>query len=266
MADPLTAFTRNRATLHQRVIEALVRLFLGLDVWRDPQPFMSQAVPLIHGAQTALVALTDAYIAALLSLDLDTAMPPAGVDPGPIIAATRGNDVTAEQVYTRPFHEVWSALGEKRRLSEAVGLGAIRVREIAETDLQITHAHAARAAMTGSPARAQITGWRRMLKGETSCALCVIASTQRYTVEQLNPIHPGCDCEVAPIIGKVRHVIDRELLDRAQAATKDLLGFHPAREQLRNVTLQITREHGEHGTVLVNPRHRFTGPGDIPTQ
>ena len=264
MSDPLTVFTRKRATLHQRVIEALVRLFLGLGDWRDPRLFVSQAVPLIQGAQTALVALIDAYIAALLSRDLDTPVAPVGVDPGPIIAATRG-DVTAEDVYTRPLHTVWSALGEDRPLIQAVELGATRAREIAETDLQITHARAAREAMTGSSAASNVTGWRRVLKGETSCALCVIASTQRYTVEQLNPIHPGCDCEVAPITGRDRHVIDRKLLDAAQAATKDLLGFHPTREQLRNVTLQIAREHGEHGTVLVNPRHRFTGPGDIPT-
>ncbi len=250
--------------LHQRVIEALVRLFLGLADWRDSQPFVSQAIPLIQGAQTALVALVDAYIAALLARDLDAPVAPAGVDPGPIITAARG-EVTAEEVYGRPFHEVWTALGDGRRLSEAVELGATRAREIAETDLQITHAHAARAAMTGSPAGARITGWRRVLKGETSCALCVIASTQRYTIEQLNPIHPGCDCEIAPITSKDRQVIDRNLLDAAQTATQDLLGFHPSREQLRNVMLQITREHGEHGTVLVNPAHRFTGPGDIPT-
>ncbi len=264
MADPLTAFGRNRTALHRRVIEALVRLFLGLADWRDPQQFVSQAVPLIQGAQTALTALTDAYIAAVLSRDLDTPVPPAGVDPGPIIAATRG-EVTAEQVYARPFHEVWTALGEGRRLSEAVEFGANRAREVAEVDLQITHAHAARDAMLGSPARARIIGWRRVLKGETSCALCVIASTQRYTVEQLNPIHPGCDCEVLPVTGTDRQVIDRKLLDAAQAATKDLLGFHPSREQLRDVLLSITREHGEHGAVLVNPRHRFTGSGDVPT-
>lgn len=265
MADPLTAFTRHRTALHQRVIEALARLFLGLADWRDPQPFVAQAVPFLHGAQTALIAMVDAYIAALLSRDLDTPIAPAGLDPGPIIAATRGNDVTADQTYARPLHTVWTALGEGWPLAEAVELGATRAREIAETDLQITHAHAARAAITGSPAAAHVTGWRRVVKGEASCALCVIASTQRYTVEQLNPIHPGCDCGVVPITSADRHVIDRKLLDAAQTAAKQLVGFHPSREELRNVTLQITREHGEHGTVLVNPRHRFTGPGDIPT-
>lgn len=257
--DPVIVFTQRRAALHARLLDALVRLFLGLDDWREPGPFIRQAVPLVNGAQAALVALVDAYIAAVLSREIGVPVPPAGIDPGPVIAATRG-EITAEQVYARPLETVWTALSEDRPLTEAVELGATRARENAEVDLQITHANAAQAAMAKSPAAAKITGWRRVLKGETSCALCVIASTQRYTVEDLNPIHPGCDCEVAPITGKDRHVIDRKLLRAAEAAAHTLTGRNPTREQLRDVMLSITRTHGEHGRVLVDPRHRFTGP------
>ncbi|MEV4414006.1 hypothetical protein [Catellatospora sp. NPDC049609] len=261
MADP---FTARRTALHARLIEALVRAFLGLPDWRDPAPFVAVAVPILRGAQTAMVGLTDAAIAAMLTRALRTPVAPAALDPAPIIDAVR-SEVTPEQAYRRPFDDLWTALHEDRPLTEAVELGTVRLREIAETDLQITYSHAARAALTRSPAADKVTGWRRVLRRSESCALCVIASTQRYHVGDLNPVHPGCDCEVEPITSADRHVIDRALLDAASKAAEDFTGSYPTREQLRDVLLSITREHGEHGPVLVDPRHRFTGPGDPPT-
>lgn len=63
-----------------------------------------------------------------------------------------------------------------------------------------------------------------MLTG--NCALCVVVSTQRYWIEDLMPIHPGCDCSVRRCNRGMerQQVIDQDLLDRAHAALGDVAG------------------------------------------
>ena len=258
-----------RRNLSERMILTLVRLFLGLGSWRDADAdeFIAQAVPLIQGGQRSLAALTAAFVAAQASEALGTTIAPPGVPDDEAIELRVGID--AEAVYRRPFATVYNALAKGKNLTTAVELGRARLEQIAEMDLQQTYARASRAAMQGLPSDARPRFWRRVLTGLENCALCTIASTQRYTVEDLNPIHPNCDCQVQGIFGRdPGQVIERDLLEQVHAAVEDLTGQadRGARApDYRQLMVQMTPQHGEVGTLLVRPRDRFTGPGDLAT-
>lgn len=258
-----------RRNLSERLILTLVRLFLGLGSWRDDdaEDFIAQAVPLIQGGQRSLAALTSAFVAAQASEALDISVAPPGVPDDDAIELRAGID--AEVAYRRPFKAVYKALAKGKNLTTAVELGRVRLEEIAEMDLQQTYARASRAAMRALPAQARPRYWRRVLSGLESCALCVIASTQRYTVEDLNPIHPNCDCQVQGIFGRdPGQIIEPDLLEQVHTAVEELTGQadRGARApDYRQLMVQMTPQHGEIGTLLVRPRDRFTGPGDLAT-
>lgn len=258
-----------RRNLSERLILTLVKLFLGLGSWRDDDAdeFVALAVPLIQGGQRSLAALTAAFVAAQASEALGTSLAPPGVPDGDAVELRMGVD--AETVYRRPFKAVHTALAKGKNLTTAVELGRVRLEEVAEMDLQQTYARASRVAMQGLPAEARPRFWRRVLSGLENCALCTIASTQRYTVEDLNPIHPNCDCQVQGIFGRdPGQVIDPDLLEQVHAAVEELTGQadRGARApDYRQLMVQMTPQHGEIGTLLVRPRDRFTGPGDLAT-
>jgi hypothetical protein len=97
--------------------------------------------------------------------------------------------------------------------------------------------------------------------------MCTIASTQRYHVADLSPIHPGCDCVVEAIFGPVDRVIDPQLLEQVHAAVLDLTGVVDRGGRAvdyRHIMTQITHTHGELGQMLARPGDRFTGPRSIP--
>lgn len=258
-----------RRNLSERLITTLVQLFLGLGSWRDndADEFIALAVPLIQGGQRSLAALTAAFVAEQASEALGTTLAPPGVPDDDAIELRKGID--SEEVYRRPFKAVYAALAKRKNLTTAVELGRVRLEEIAEMDLQQTYAQASRAAMLGLPPEARPRFWRRVLSGLENCALCVIASTQRYTVEDLNPIHPNCDCQVQGIFGRdPGQVIEPDLLEQVHAAVEELTGQadRGARApDYRQLMVRMTQQHGEIGTLLVRPRDRFTGPGDLAT-
>lgn len=260
-------FTAQRRALSDRVIAALRRLFERLGAWRaaDMQRFVEQAVPLLEGAQRQLAALTAMYVAAQASRAVGRVLAPPGIPSAAAVDLRSG--VTAREVYQRPFRAVYTALSRGEPLPRAVELGSTRLAQIAEMDLQSTYAHASRAAMQQLPPDARPHFWRRVLVGPENCAMCVVASTQRYRVEDLNPIHPLCNCRVDAIYGPdPGHVIDPELLGAVHDAVKTLTGRADpgAREpDYRKLLVSSTATHGELGTLLVRPLDHFTSPADL---
>jgi hypothetical protein len=108
--------------------------------------------------------------------------------------------------------------------------------------------------------------YRRVLTGGHSCGLCVAATTQRYHTNEPMPIHPACDCTVAPIIGSndPGHVLNAPLIDAAHDAIRERFGafdFGARAVDYRQVLL--THQHSELSLVLTVAGHRFTGPGDL---
>ena len=260
-------FSRMRRSLAAGLIEVLLRLFRELGAWRDAdaEVFVRQAVPLVQGSQQTLAGLVATYMAEQASTALGRAVAP------PVIPDTEvwnlRNGVEPEDVYLRPFKTVYKALAADRPLTEAVELGATRLAEVAEADLQQTYARSSRAAMQGLPEEVRPRFWRRVLVGEENCAMCVVASTQRYRVEALNPIHPGCDCRVEPIFGRdPGQVIAPELLEQVHSAVRALTGESDRGARApdyRQLMTRMTPEHGELGPMLVRPRDKFTGPKDL---
>ncbi|MGW7197541.1 hypothetical protein [Streptomyces chryseus] len=247
-------------SLRARVIQFVLDAFDSLTGHRDGDAaaFVEQVLPTVLAAQAQMGQVTDAYLSAMIADMLGTAAAPAGVQ---LDEALRG--VPPAEVYTRPFVTTWTALARGKAYSAAVAEGRTRLLSITETDLQLARTHAAQQSMQRGGARF----FRRRLTGTKNCALCTIASTQRYRVENLMPIHPGCDCKVEPLVGNKDpgQVIDESLLREAHDAVAKGTGQSDAggrAPDYRDVI--ITRQHGEYGPLLAVRRHEFTGPDDIP--
>lgn len=266
-APATTAETVNaqRSQLTQRLITMLGVLFAGMGSWRDADAdrFAAQAAPLVAGAQQTLARLV------ALSLALQAGMATGQTVAPPVLsnaAISNLRPVSGREVYRRPFRHVWAALAEGKSLREALQQGQSRLAEIAEGDMQLAYAHANREGMQALPQSVRPRSWRRVLQGESSCALCVLASTHRYTRGDLNPIHPNCDCTVEPIFGRDTHrVVDDAMLERLHAAVAELTGDSSRSGRGSDYRqIQITRTHGELGPMLARPGDRFTGPEQIP--
>lgn len=259
-------FAEIRRGLTDTLIDILVSIFLGLGDWRgqtDRDVFLEQAIPQLRGTQTALGSLVAAYTAERASEALGRIVAPPSMPD--LVNLRRGVDDL--EVYERPFTELYTALSQGKDFRTALGLAETRLREIAEFDMQQTYAVAGRAARENLPEDARPRYWRRVLVGTENCGLCVIASTQRYKVDTLNPIHPACDCSQEPLFGPdPGQVLDEELLERVHEAVEGLTGRadRGARApDYRDLMVEMTAEHGELGSLLVRPRDHFTGPADI---
>ncbi|MET9729240.1 hypothetical protein ABZZ79_00815 [Streptomyces sp. NPDC006458] len=247
-------------SLRARVIQFVLDAFDSLSGYRDADAaaFVEQVLPTVLAAQAQVGQVTDAYLSAMIADMLGTATPAAGVQ---LPEALRG--VPPDEVYTRPFVTTWTALSKGKAFTQAVAEGRTRLLSITETDLQLARTHAAQQSMERGGAKF----FRRRLTGTKSCALCTIASTQRYRVENLMPIHPGCDCKVEPLVGNKDpgQVLDEATLKAAHSAVAKGVGASDAggrAPDYRDVI--ITRQHGEYGPLLAVRRQNFTGPDDIP--
>jgi len=185
-------------------------------------------------------------------------------------------------------------------MREALDAGRRRAESIAQTDLQLAHTHTARSYLDEARARTArrreawkalpprerrntprpttgsagtVVGYRRVLSNRPNhCALCVLASTQRYHRENLMPIHPGCGCTVAPVFStddrsdqlvldpslaqEVDNIIRRDLgedyLDRNRSKSK---GGRSGPDLYKDIV--VTNDHGELGPVLGVRGHHF---------
>lgn len=209
---------------------------------------MIQAItPRVAAGQLRIADLTRAYLAqcarelgwkvVLPSIDQDEIRGARGVDP--------------RVVYRRPAVDVYTALAAGKPLPQAAAEGRLRLTQLIGGDMQLAKVHASRQSMRGYPAEGQF--YRRVLTGRENCALCVVASTQRYYRGDLLPIHPGCDCGVQPLPPglAVNQVIDEDLLEQVHQITADRLGVsdrggrNPDYRKLLTVS-----EHGEYGPTL----------------
>jgi hypothetical protein len=292
-ADPATpqfaaalAVYQARTQALRADIEARVRrLWAALGSYRNPDQarFVTQVVPLVAGGQQAMSALTAANLAQLRAAALGTPARPAPVPAALVTGAAVRNGVPPAQVYGRPFHLVWRLLDELPRepgsVDKAIASGADRAVNLALTDAQLAKQHTA-ARVLGQDDR--VVGYRRVLEGPHSCALCLVAATQRYHRDQLMPMHPACDCSVAPIWdtadpgqtieaavrvdGKLTPVA--ELPDVHDRIAQRFSADSSAARTITGTTAQyrdalIVHEHGELGPVLAVRGAPFTGPHDI---
>ena len=209
---------------------------------------MIQAItPRVTAGQLRIADLTRAYLAqcarelgwkvVLPSIDQDEIRGARGVDP--------------RVVYRRPAVDVYTALAAGQPLPQAAAEGRLRLTQLIGGDMQLAKVHASRQSMRGYPAEGQF--YRRVLTGRENCALCVVASTQRYYRGDLLPIHPGCDCDVQPLPPglAVNQVIDEDLLEQVHQITADRLGVSDRGGRTPDYRKLLTvSEHGEYGPTL----------------
>ncbi|MFB7115749.1 hypothetical protein [Streptomyces sp. NPDC056291] len=186
-----------------------------------------------------------------MSLDLDTVTGKAlrGVDP--------------VDVYERPFKDVWTALSDDMSLDAAIARGEHRLETLVKTDLQLARTHTVREVAGDLPRFAYTV---RVLQGEYDCAICIVASTQRYMKKDLAPIHPGCDCLVKAVTADYDpgQVIDEEKLQQIHDAVAAAVGQSDRGARAVDYRkILVANEHGEIGPVLGFAGQRFTGPDDI---
>lgn len=321
------AFINALRRIREVLTKLLEQLFTSPKSWRDADAdrFVERALPMVEGAQRAAASLTDDFLSRIIADQTGTPYRPRGVDLNKVTGSAVRNGVPLEQVYRRPFHETWTSLGEDRRraekvdrienalreageqipqrlsergrevtrpndkpLTEAVGRGERRATMLGLTDIELAVTHTVRERLADEP---RYRYYRRVLTGAENCGLCVVASTQRYRTGDLMPIHPNCDCVVAPIIGDADpgRIINTQrvaadatpsgrnnqgvsiftednlvdlgpLLKPVHEAIEREFGFSALDARQIDYRKVITvHEHGELGPVLTVSRHKFTG-------
>lgn len=209
---------------------------------------MIQAItPRVTAGQLRIADLTRAYLAQCArELGWKVVLPPIDQDE---IRGARGVDQRI--VYRRPAVDVYTALAAGKPLPQAAAEGRLRLTQLIGGDMQLAKVHASRQSMRGYPEEGQF--YRRVLTGRENCALCVVASTQRYYRGDLLPIHPGCDCDVQPLPPgmAVNQVIDEGLLEQVHQITADRLGVSDRGGRTPDYRKLLTvSEHGEYGPTL----------------
>lgn len=175
--------------------------------------------------------------------------------------ALRGG-VSFEQIMKRGFVDVRTALSKGSTVKDAINAGARRVKKLAQTEVQLARTHTNRKIRNNQP---NIVGFARTLTGSENCALCFVASTQRYRKGDLLPIHPGCDCGEMPIYGDEDpgQVINEDRLEAAHEAVETRFGKVDRGARSPDYRNIIVVEHGEMGPVLTVRGQQTTKQEDL---
>jgi hypothetical protein len=250
--------------VRSRLEDFAASLWASLPDYRDDaiDRMVEAIVPRVIAGQVRIAELTRAYLAQCArEIGLNPDLPPVDRDE---VTGSRGVD--PKEVYRRAGASVWSALADGDPVDRAVAAGGLRLHQLIGGDLQLARRAQARTSMRASGARM----YRRILTGRENCALCVVASTQRYWVENLMPIHPGCDCGQGPLPLDYDggQVIDSDTLERVHDIVAQRYGVSDrgARSPDYRDVLLVT-EHGEYGPVLsfkgARGRRRASGKGSV---
>lgn len=249
------AYTRAVADVRRRLVDYSAAAYSAVGV-DDPgmAALVDRVVPAVEAAQIRVANLTAVHLAR------QAGAKPLDVDPELV---TRGRGVDPETVYQRPIIAARSVLAEHKPFVDAKAAGARRLEQLVTTDVQMAKIRQADRSLRATGRER----YRRVPKGESTCALCRIAATQPYSVGDLLPIHPGCDCGVDEIPAGLNldDLLDVEaLLESTHAkveAFTDIADRGGRAVDYRK--LLITEEHGEIGPLLAWDGQKFTGESQI---
>lgn len=263
--DPEARYNAQVSATWTSVLARLSRSWQGLGSWRDGDVsrFQRSALPVVQAGQRTIASLTAGYLEQMHREVTGAASPRIRIDPEQVSGAAVRNGTDPADVYRRPFKVVWKTLADGEPFDVAQQRGADRLEILAKTDLQLARTHSVKLVLDQQP---RVTYYVRELRGEYDCALCMIASTQRYSKEDLLPIHPGCDCGVRTVRADYDpgQVVDEARLEAIHRAVEDAVG-QSARDartvDYRQIIIQ--HDHGEIGPVLGFRGQNFTGPDDL---
>lgn len=243
--------------LRRRSTLALMAVWKSLGSYNeaDVERFLTQARPIVEGARQASARSTEVYLSSY------TDAGPRGL-PAPEIR--RG--ATVDDVYRRPFEQVWRDLGAGRPWADAVRHGQARAVSTLNTDIQLASTHTTRMWIDTQPA---VTGYRRVLGPGDNCGLCIAASSQRYRVHDLMAIHNNCGCVVVPLYDGERPSRDayEEVLELSEFRPDLGDPYETHARVLSRVRMdgggrdgpRILHRHGERSTTLPEVRIREHG-------
>lgn len=251
--------------LKLRVSNFAMRYWNSMGSWRDDdiERLLATVAPQVQSGQQRISDLTDAYLTRVAQEQGFT------VRGRPVRATTRKlRGVSDEMLYARPFATMHDTLSKGGTVTNAVAAGKVRLLSIVDSNLQLAKTHSARRAMQSGG----VETYERTLTGRENCALCVIASTQRYWVGDLSPMHPACDCGVRSRKGDpAEQVIHPNRLDAIHTAVENQFGTSDRGARLIDgqnsisdyLDLIAVREHSELGPVLTWRSQHFTSASDI---
>lgn len=239
--------------VRSRVLQVASVAWGALPSYRDSEidRFIERVSPRIAAGQLQIANITASYLRDQLGV-----LAPVDRD-----MVTGGRGVPREEVYRRPAVAVYSALSDDVPMALAVEAGAARLASLVSMDMQMAKVRQADRSMSAGG----VSSFRRVLTGQENCAMCMIASTQRYHVGTLLPIHPGCDCGVEPLAdGGDEQVIDPDLLDQVHAAVEARTGAADRGGRAPDYRKMVAvREHGEYGPTLTWAEDKFTSSAEI---
>lgn len=240
---------------------AVARLaFESLGSWRDDDylRFVRQITPILSGAKMQAAQASVAFYKSMANLDDQDWQQPT-ISAADLTTQALRNGVTTDQVYRRPFVDVYTALSKGKQMTEAIEAGANRVESLASTEIQLARRNVG---LKARNANDRIVGYIRTLTGAENCALCYVASTQRYTRGELMPIHPGCDCGEMPLYGTQDpgQVIDEARLEATHDSIAERFGVSARDARSVDYSNIKIEQNGELGPVLTVRGQQFTGP------
>jgi len=238
-------------------------LFSTLGSWRDDDVlrYVQQLNPVLGGAKKQATQATIAFYQNIARL---TGQP----FNRPVIAAsdlatkTLRNNITSETLFRRPFVDMRRGLASGAPMTDAIQAGARRANQLAQTEVQLAKRQVG---YRVRQANQNIVGYIRTLTGSENCALCYVASTQRYHKGDLLPIHPGCDCGEMPLYGTddPGQIIDQQRLDATHEAVEARFGEYDRSVRSIDYRNIMVEDHGEMGPVLTWKKHNTAKLADL---
>src|SRR5689334_7420003 len=130
-------FTNLFATLRASMVQQLHAIWYGLSDYRsgDIDSWLDLSLPIVQAAEETSSSATSTYLQMQLDVmgDGTSIVPP---DYALVTGAPLRNGVPPEEVYVRPFKDVWTALSRGKDYEVAIEDGANRLRQLVETDIQ----------------------------------------------------------------------------------------------------------------------------------
>lgn len=183
---------------------------LGYLTDREVELLIERMGWLSTAANTRMSTLTEAYLTRYAAISGGELAAGSATDISTM--ALRG--ISEAELFDRVPKTVFGALARKDPFTKAKDLGWNRLESLLATSLQLSKTHTSQDVLDREPRtpRGQrIVGYRRVTAGYNACALCLVASTQRYRRGDLMPIHPGCVLEGSRVSAEGVSGISRRL-------------------------------------------------------
>lgn len=263
MQDLTKANSAIGSTLVRGAARIASTAFLNLGSWRDEdvERYIQQIAPGLMGAKLQAAKSTVAFYKSMAQLtNQDWTEPVITASDLETKALRKG--VGTSLVYSRPFVDMRTALSQGKTVKESIEAGARRAAYLASTEVQLARRQAGLQARNSND---RIVGYIRTLTGMENCALCYVASTQRYRRGELMPIHPGCDCGEMPIFGTQDpgQVINEVRLEAIHENVEQRFGVSDRSARAIDYRAIRITEHGEMGPLLTVKGQSALGAGDV---